>query len=194
MAVAASIPETIVSTDDEKLGKFCTTMGARVVDQPAPMRHGTVNAVNVVLWWIKHLKEIGEEPPSVIVMLLPTAPFRPAKDIVKAIRRVQRGAESVIGVTEAKPLECLRKVEDNILHPVTEGDLNIQRQDVNKIYAVNGALYVSTPEVLEQHKSFHTPKAEPLYMEQLHSVDINNPADLEYARKVADSVLREFSY
>ena len=57
----------------------------------------------------------------------------------------------------------------------------MRRQDLPKVYTPNGAIYVSTPEILRKYKSFYCSKTIPYIMPPERSVDIDNEIDFMLA-------------
>ena len=117
-----------------------------------------------------------------IAMLLPTSPLRQPRDITSALE-IFKDCNSVISVTEYnKPVSCLRYIVDDFITPIVQTDcFEIQRQDIKKVYEVNGSIYISSVGNLKVNKSFHIGKVKPYIMDKLHSVDINTMEDFKLA-------------
>ena len=85
-------------------------------------------------------------------------------------------------VESPKQLAHLRRLHDGCLEPVVAlATPNVQRQDGESLYAVNGAVYVAAPDTLIRCGTFHVPGAIPLVMPRAASVDVNDLEDLRYA-------------
>lgn len=184
-ALRSLLSEVVVSTDDEKIAELATHYRAcRVIDQPSPMKDGTVNAVNVCLWYLRCLNDANIALPDGVCMLLPTSPLRNEKHINGALSKFKKGGDVVISVCASKPLHSIRKISNGFLQPVVDGNLNAQRQDVEQVYEVNGAIYIAKPEVLLVHKTFHVEHAIPYRMGARYSLDVNTEDDLELVNKI----------
>lgn len=181
---ASNIDRIIVSTDDKKIGEFCTQQDVQIVHQPFPWSAGTAHASGLVMWVLNYLRnELGEKWPEVVGMFLPTSPFRSSDDIDGALKLFGGGAESVIGVEKTKPLATLRKKRDGYLVPMVDNP-TVQRQDAEQLYRVNGAIFLTAPTTLMEYKTFHTPKAVGYYMSRVASIEIDELDDLVLARMV----------
>lgn len=145
-----------------------------------------VHGVFPILHAIKWLAKNENYCPDIILMLLPTAPFRRSIDIDKAIElHLKSKGKMVIGVCEEdKRLLHFRYIRNQKLVPVikTEKILNVQRQDLERIYYVNGAIYVANTKNLLKEKTFHTKNAIPYIMDEKHSTDINTSKELRKAK------------
>ena len=78
--------------------------------------------------------------------------------------------------------------DDNRMVPLLENKWP-RRQDLPKIYALNGAVYVSEIITLLDRKSFVTEETVPYEMPRNRSLDIDTEDDLLYA----NTVLRRLS-
>ena len=187
-ALKSKVSRTIVCTDDHEVGILAKEMGIEVMYQPSPMKDGKVNAVNVVLHVLQEVKNAKEPIPDCVLNLLPTSPFRDSDDIDGAIEIYEffNSISSVIGVCETKPLLSLRYIRDDKLVPIRDIPLNQQRQDVERVYAVNGAMFLISVRVLEKIASFHLENSIPFIMSHINSIDINLPEDLEFARHLVE--------
>ena len=55
-----------------------------------------------------------------------------------------------------------------------------RRQDLEKFYRLNGAIYISKVDVLKEKKSFYGKHSYAYIMEQRESIDIDSELDFEY--------------
>ncbi len=192
--MARLVTRVIVSTDSEEIASTARAAGADVpFMRPPHLAEDSVHAVHVVLHALDWLEEHEGVLPDVVVMLLPTSPFRLPPHIDGAIEVfLEKQPPSVVSVCiHEKPIMSLRVIRDGRLVPLQKAEnLDIQRQDVEPIYAVNGSIYVSRPSALRQHKSFHGSEAAAYVMPRLNSLDINTLEDLALANLLADSFAR----
>ena len=180
------INKIIVSTDSEKYAVIATENGAETIMRDATLSNDNVHSVYAILDALKKLEQFDSYIPDVVLMLLPTSPLRKTSSIDKAIELyLENKPQSVISVAESsKQLLHFRTInEGNFLEPIKEvNDYNVQRQDLETLYELNGSIYVSSPTTLYQEESFHIAGGSlPLTMSEEESVDINLPKDLEYA-------------
>lgn len=180
------INKIVVSTDSEKYALVANENGAEIVMRDPAFAKDSVHSVYAILDTLKKLEQNESYIPDVVLMLLPTSPLRKAASIDKAIELyLTQKPKSVISVTKSdKQLLHFRTISgQNHLRPVQDvSDYNVQRQDLDELYALNGSIYVSSPSTLHQEESFHIADGSlPLIMSEEESVDINLPKDLEYA-------------
>ncbi|WP_305985105.1 cytidylyltransferase domain-containing protein [Roseibium sp. MMSF_3544] len=180
-----AVSEIVVSTDDQKIADVAAEYGAPVpFMRPAEFANDNVHAVHVILHYIAWLEEQGRPLPDAIAMLLPTSPLRRSWHVEKALARFAEDPERpVISVYRSlTPLISLRWVEEDTLVPVLEGiNPNTQRQNIKPVFGVNGSIYIASPSVLKEKKTFHTEDARPFVMDRLHSLDINSLDDFAMA-------------
>jgi N-acylneuraminate cytidylyltransferase/CMP-N,N'-diacetyllegionaminic acid synthase len=180
------ISRIIVSTDDRQVQETALKYGGEAPFlRPAALAGDEVHAVNVAIHAVKWLIENENYQPEIVVMLLPTSPLRRGEQIDAAIRLYeQTQAPAVISVYRFdKQLPHLRRVVDGVLEPVIPlPDANVQRQDLEPLFVLNGSIYVAAPETVTATGTFHVPGAAAYEMDFESSVDINGPEDLELAR------------
>lgn len=132
---------------------------------------------------------------DVIVLLQPTSPFRQVEDIDKCIEMFfeNEGKSSVVSVNELdkKPDWMFYMNSEQSLIPILENaKINKNRQAYKKSYILNGAVYVSSRELLLKERSFMTPDTRAYIMPKWRSIDIDTPQDLWLAQKIEE----EFSF
>lgn len=177
------ITRILVSTDSENYKEVAQKFGAEVPFlRPNNISGGDVHSVHVVCHALNYLRNKDNYTPDLIVMLLPTSPLRESNSIDEGIAKfLYHRPPSVVSVVESsKQLIHFRYIKNNTLVPIEKKDnYNIQRQDAEKIYELNGSIYITTPETLLEHESFHLEGSMPLIMSHRESVDINTESDLE---------------
>lgn len=169
----------VISTDDDKIAWGAAALGVEVVDRPPELAEPDVHAIHVVLDVLDRAR-IDDLTP--IVLLLPTAPLRTAKNVQEAVEMLQPG-RSVVGVTAVGPINSLRTVGagGEAMSVVDGWAVNAQRQDVLPVYRVNGAVFVAHAGTLRKHGTFHTTTAIAYKMPWYESIDINTEDDFRTA-------------
>jgi CMP-N,N'-diacetyllegionaminic acid synthase len=179
---APEIDEVVVSSDDPAIRQVASRCGATVAAREPALAADDVHAIEVVL----DLLEREEVNADLIVMLLPTSPFRTSQQISEAIALHRRiDPPSVVSVAEAaKQLIHLRRMDrEGRLEPFLPWDqLTRQRQDVEPLFELNGSIYVAKASVLLRERTFHVAGSVGYRMSRESSLDINGPADLAQAR------------
>lgn len=189
-ALAAGV-RPLVSSEDEEILSISAKYGSDVIERPAALAEDSVHAVHAVLDTLVQLERQGKSL-DLVLMLLPTSPFRTSDHIAGAVRLFQeKRPPAVISVEELdKQLIHLRRVdEDGALIPFLGWDqLTAQRQEQPPLFGLNGSIYVAQADVLQENRTFHVQGALAFTMPARASIDINEPADLAYARYLLDQV------
>ncbi len=188
------IDRTIVSSDDPAIRDAATRHGVEGWARSEALADDHVHAVHVVIDVLERAGADGYRP-DLVVMLLPTSPFRTPGQIRGAVERFQLEVPpAVISVTELdKQLIHLRTMTpDGTLEALApEAALTANRQEQPPLYGLNGSIYVAAPETVLSARTFHVPGAIGYVMPARSSVDINEPADLDYARLLlSDEMVR----
>lgn len=186
------INRIIVSTDSEKIAAV-----AREYDAEVPfMRPVSISGPDstemeffdhALDWLAKN--ECYE--PDLIVLLYPTSPFRKPESIDKAV-------EEIIKHPEADSLRSIRKcsehpykmwvVKNGYLSPfVKEKDSNTHTLAYHllpKVYIQNASIYITKPSTLKNKRSSTGNIIIPFIMDEIESIDINNPLDFKLAEMI----------
>jgi len=173
----------IVSTEDKEISEISKKYGAEVIERPEELAKDETPTIDVIFHVLQVIKAENFEP-GLVVLLQPTSPLRNAQDIDNAIELfLKNDCESVVSVCEAEHSPYWSfEIENRYLKPIFGGKyLNMRRQDLPKVYTPNGAIYVSTPEILRKYKSFYCSKTIPYIMPPERSVDIDNEIDFMLA-------------
>ena len=182
---APSIERVIVSTEDPEIAAISRTAGVEVpFMRPAELAADAIHSVKVVLHTLTWLAEHDHYEPEVIVMLLPTAPFRTSEHIAAAVQEHGKHGDPVIGVARLELYSHrLRTIRDQQLKPIIQVDPDNQRQDAKQLYYVNGCIHIASYHDLITKQTFHTAAARPYLMDSDSSLDIDTPDDFIRAEK-----------
>ncbi len=180
------IDRVMVTSDDDEILASARSADAEVFGRSRALGSDEVHAIHPVLEVVESLGEAGYRP-RLVVMLLPTSPFRRPEHIAGAVScwRTNR-PPSVVSVTELdKQIIHLRHIgEDGTLIPLAPFDeLTAQRQEQRPLYGLNGSIYVADAAQLLSARTYHVPGAMAYVMPADASVDINEPADLLHAQR-----------
>ena len=185
---AACITRVIVSTEDEEIAQVARSLGVEIPFlRPPELAGDSIHSVYVVLDALTRLQMLENYIPSIAVMLLPTSPLRSSRHIEQAVALFQtRGAPAVISVyLWEKQIPHLRNLRGGMLEPLFPLDTpNVNRQDLESLYVLNGAINVASPSTLLEHKTFHVKGAIPFLMGVDESIDINSEKDLKLAENL----------
>jgi len=183
---ASSISRVVVSTDDDQIAETAKKCGAEVPFlRPSDLANDKSMAMDAYLHMVDRIADETKKPIESFVALLPTVPLRLAEDIDEAVNIFNKNeADSVISVTESPvPIQWYRKItSDGILCDyLPEFNAVKNRQEWEKNYVPNGAIYVFRTEVLRATRQYYTDKTYPYIMPRERSADIDVQLDFDWA-------------
>lgn len=185
------IDRVIVSTDDEEIAKISKKYGAEVIKRPKTLATDSAPMVPVIQHAVKKLEKEGYNP-DVITILQPTSPLRDSGDIDRALKMFTKSkSESMAGVCEAEksPYWMYKIGKNGSLEALIKTRKKYtRRQDLPKVYRLNGAFYAVKREILMNKNTIYTRTTKPFFMSQLKSIDIDTKMDL----KIAEIFLKNF--
>jgi len=179
-----------VSTDSEEIAARAATQGV-VVPELRPARISDDRSPVVAA--IQHAVECFERQHPVrigaVVLLQPTSPLRTGRDIDRAIEIFERtGADTVTAVRTASdhPYWVWRDEAQQGIRPYFSlVEMAMDRKDLPAAYAENGAVYVVRREVVDSGRIYGE-RIAPFVMDEVHSIDIDEPLDLAWAQFVVE--------
>jgi N-acylneuraminate cytidylyltransferase/CMP-N,N'-diacetyllegionaminic acid synthase len=180
---SGALTRIIVSTDSEEIAVIARRGGAEAPWLRSPaFATDTAPVIDAVLEALDRIEAAGETLPDGIMLLQPTSPFRTAESIRAACSLFVAGQGcSVVSVRPVRdhPAWCRRIDEQGCLVPLNAaGGAAARSQDVEPVFALNGAVYLATPHTLRQERSFHSARTTALVMRsQIESLDIDTPED-----------------
>lgn len=185
--IAKNIPDVcdiLVSTDSSSIASISSTAGALVPWlRPSDLATDTATSVDAVL----HALDWYESAHGLVdgVMLLqPTSPFRSREMILEGMKQFNQHRRSVVAVSEVKvdPARCFFIRERDLKMCVPTQD-NTQEA----AYAVNGALYLISPDELRKTRSFFSTTSVPLIVNShRESLDIDDDFDWWLAKRMLE--------
>ena len=181
-----SITRVIISTDDDDIAIVAKECGAEVpFNRPSKLAKDNSMVMDAYLYTIDRLVEMENITIDSFIALLPTAPLRRSHDIDMAVEIFNLNkADSVISVTEPDaPAEWYRRIDnDGILRDYSPNTNTIKnRQEFNKSYIPNGAIYIFNVEKLRLSRQYYMDKTYPYVMPRSRSADIDEILDFEWA-------------
>lgn len=189
---ALACPEAgrvVMSTDDPEIAEVARTLGAETpFARPADLARDDTPTMPVVMHALEALHAEAFDPDWV-VLLQPTSPLRTADDIAAAFRLASERGDSVVSVTPAASHPNLMKritrdgwLEDYFEHAPVE-----RRQDLEPVYALNGAIYLATRQHLMRAQSFYSDHTYAYVMPPERSIDVDSEWDLH----LCDLILKD---
>ncbi len=160
---SAHVDRVIISTDDQGFADIAVAHGADAPFlRPAELASDTAPSIDFILHAVDTLAEAGDHY-DYVVLLEPTSPLTEGSDVDAALEQlVVADADAIVGVSKleaAHPAFAVRRAVDGAITPyasATFGDMP-RRQDIEPLFVLDGALYISTIEALRRERGFcHT--------------------------------------
>lgn len=129
-----------------------------------------------------------------VTLLQPTSPLRTEHDIRKAFSIFnQKGADSVISVceTDCFPVWCNTLDTNQSMENFVDSKYQVPRQQLPKIYHINGAIYIQKVKLLMDGSSLYGKKSYAYIMDKKHSIDVDDEFDFVIAEYILDRILDE---
>lgn len=172
----------VLSSDDPEIIKVAKKFGCEVpFIRPISLATDTASGVEVVL----HALETIQHQYDYVVILQPTSPLREALDIDSCIDLcIRKKSSSCVSVSEVSKSPYWMYSLDKTGHmlPIISTESNTRRQDLPKVYALNGAVYVANCEWLMKNKKLVTTETIAYVMPKERSVDIDDEVDFMLAK------------
>lgn len=171
--------EVFVCTDSEKYAHIAREYGASVPFlRSERSARDESKSIECVIEALGRYKEMGKSFDT-LILLQPTSPLRSAKHIKEAYEKFLEYGEDLASVCESveNPL-FMRRIENERLCNLLPLSSSVRRQDLQKCYVLNGAIYVNAISRLNENTSFND---NPLsyVMSQEESLDIDEEGDFE---------------
>ena len=185
-----TVTRTVVTTDDDEIAMMAQRYGAEVpFKRPADLAGDTSPGIAVVRHAVQWFDEREHYRPDFVIHLQHTSPLRTAEDIDAAFGLLtERGADAVVSVTPAHhhPYWTRTVDEDGWLHDFLDQSTPILvRQHLPPVYAVNGAIYLASRDVVLTDGWF-TSRTAAYVMPSDRSVDIDTAMDFAMAQLLLD--------
>ena len=176
---AESVDTVVVSTDDEEIAEIAQNYGAEVPFlRPAELAKDDTPSMAPVLHALEQLPTF-----EMILLLQPTSPLRTTADIDGIFKLCQeRKAPAAVSICESSkhPNWMFSCGNDGTLSPFTDTPLATRRQDLDKIYILNGSLYLAKTDWIQYNRSFFSPKTIGFEMPPERSADIDTLLDWDW--------------
>ena len=180
---AELVSRVAVSTDDDEIAQVARGAGAEVISRPAELSGDAAQTEPALEHAVAYLREREGYRPDLLVMLQCTSPLRGAETIERGIRLLaETGCDCVLSVSPIQNPHVTGTLGPaGLWQPRYRYDQRALSQQVEPLYAENGALYVLRREVLETYHNRLGGEVHALVMDPLRSVDIDRPEDLRLA-------------
>ena len=182
------IDRVIVSTDNNEIANISRKLDAEVpFIRPDYLATDTSSILETVIYTLDKLEEIND-----LILLQPTSPLRRVADINNIVRlRSDNNRSSAVSVKEISEYpEWMIRIKNNYLsNYFSDIKSTKRRQDLEKIYILNGSLYLTTRRHLYTNQSFISDETIPYIMKKEFSIDIDDESDWNYAEYIYDKFI-----
>jgi CMP-N,N'-diacetyllegionaminic acid synthase len=175
----------ILSSDDDEIIRVAKEWGTEVpFVRPVELAKDDTPGIDPVLHALKELPGF-----EYIVLLQPTSPLRISADIDKCIEMCfELGAPSCVSVAPPdKSPYLMYTLDGQKIRPLLNGESFTRRQDMPKVLALNGAVYVARVDWLLEKKSFVGEETVAYEMSKDCSIDIDEEIDLKFVAYLLSS-------
>jgi len=179
------VDKIIVSTEDGEIAQKAVELGAEVPFlRPQELASDTASSFSVLQHVIDVLKSDGHYF-DYIVMLESTSPLTESDDIDNALEKLESNriiADAIVGVSEVEsshPLFCFNINERGLLDPLNKQKkvTAVRRQDISKLYFLEGSLYISSTDKLLENETFYHDRTLPYITPKWKSFEIDDIVD-----------------
>lgn len=184
------IDEVVVSADSEEYARIAQDWGALAPFlRPAELSSDTAKTIDSVVHALDFCRKQGDRY-DILVLLQATSPFRTAEDIDNALECFyDNGSKGLVSVSSCEsPPVLIRSMEGNHLTKLLNANSTVRRQDMEKYYVVNGAIYINLIDEITPDTSLNDNPIGYLIARD-HAIDIDEPLDFVIAEAIAASML-----
>lgn len=179
----------IVSTDCMNIKITAEKLGINVPSlRPKELASDTAGTYEVLLYELLQLEKKGKKF-DYLILLQPTSPFRTGKHIKEALEIYNEDLEMVVSVkeTKANPYSTLKEEDENGYLIPSKKTIATRRQDVPKVWELNGAIYIINTSTLQKMPLVNFTKVGKYVMDEITSLDI----DTELDWRISESLFNE---
>jgi N-acylneuraminate cytidylyltransferase/CMP-N,N'-diacetyllegionaminic acid synthase len=188
------VDRIVVSTENIEIAEISKKYGAEVIKRPKRLAMDDTPTLLVLQHVVQYLEEKENYHPDIIITLQPTSPLRNEKDIDSAVSKfIRNGADSVVSlcVVEHHPY-WMKILKGNKVYPSIKMKKEFtKRQDLPKIYRLNGAVYVTKRDVLMKENTILGKDTRAIIMPQNKSVDVDTNLDFKLAEILIEELRNE---
>ncbi len=166
-----------LSTDDQQIKDVAESLGLKVPFlRPDYLASDTAGTSDVIVHALDFYAQQGKEY-DVVVLLQPTSPLRTVQNVKDCLELYSNEFDMVTTVKESSISAVLCKENaQGYLEQVIGGN-NVRRQDAEKLYEYNGAVYVINAEAVKDKGLGGFRKIKKCVMSEEQSIDIDTMLD-----------------
>ncbi|OWR27593.1 flagellar modification protein B [Saccharibacillus sp. O23] len=189
--LSGCVDEVMVTTDSPAIADIARSAGARIpFMRPDHLASDQSKSIDVLRHAISFYEENLHRTFSSVLLLQPTSPLRDQADIRKAFKQFEdSGAESLQSVCPAATHPyLLRTFEGGRLSPYWIEQPHLRRQDLQEVYALNGAIYIMKRDLVMERNSIVGDHNTGYVMPKERSIDIDDLLDFQ----IAEILIRKY--
>lgn len=174
------IDRVFVSTDDQEMYDISKKYEVNTPRlRPSHLATDTAKTVDVVL---DLMDELSIED-SYIILLQVTSPLRKSDDfenLFKIFEENINNCDAIVSLTEFDDPHPnkIQKIENGFVKSYLGVESMVPRQELPKVYRLNGAFYMTSTEILKKYHTFVPEKTIPFVMPEERSLNLDNKYDL----------------
>lgn len=176
----AYIDRIVVTTDHPEMYAIAQQHGvASPALRPAHLAADHAKTVDVIL----DLMESARIDEGYILLLQVTSPLRTLNDLnmfCKTFDESSSSAEAIVSLVahDSPHPDKIQKIEGEFVTSYLGKESMVARQQLPKVYSLNGAFYLTHGDILRTKKSFMPACTLPFIMPQERSLNLDGPMDL----------------
>lgn len=166
-----------VSTDDNEIIEVVEDYGLKVpFKRPAHLATDTATSNDVLLHALSFYENRGIDY-DIIILLQPTSPLRNAYQVKEALSLFNESLEMVVSVKESQSASVICSENERGFLEFCFNKLGARRQDIQKYYEYNGAIYIINIERLKKIGLNGFTNKKKYVMDEMSSIDIDTQLD-----------------
>lgn len=175
-----------VSTDDQEIKSIVESFGLKTPFlRPSYLASDSATTHDVILDTVKWYEQNGYHPDT-IILLQPTSPLRTSNHLKDSLLEWDNSIDMLTSVS--LPFNDNLKnlfYENENGHLIKIEETNILNYDQNKIFQLNGAIYIIKVDSLKTSKISEFSKVKKFIMKKINSVDIDTIEEWKLAESIA---------
>ena len=175
-----------VSTDDQEIKSIVESYGLKIPYlRPSNLATDTATTRDVILDTVKWHEQKGYHPDT-IILLQPTSPLRTSNHLKDSLLEWDNSLDMITSVS--LPFnDNLKNIfyENENGHLIKIEETKILNYDQNKIFQLNGAIYIIKVDSLKTSEISKFSKVKKFIMKKINSVDIDTIEEWKLAESIA---------
>lgn len=183
------LTKIIVSTDSKKIAKISMKYGAEVpFIRPKKFSGDNSKSSDVIIHAINFYKKLNIYF-DYVMLIEPTSPLRESNDIKYCVNLVKRkNLNTLVSISKIRsqhPRFAYKLSSNSKLKPlVPKKNLSPRRQDVEKLYYLDGSIYISRINSFLKKKTFYHKNTSGIVMPDWKAIEVDNLLDLKLSEYI----------